>query len=103
MAVGHQTDLPKALMYLSVISRESVRIASLLAGLNELEVCLTDIGDAYLMAPTTEKCYMVAGDEFGPELKGRVLKIVWALYGLKSAGATFHAHLAAILQNVLKF
>jgi len=98
VAGGHQTDPPKALTYSSVVSRESVRIALLLAGLNELEVCLTDIGnDAYLTAPTTEKCYVVAGDEFGPELKGRVLKIVWALYRLKSAGATFHAHLAAIL------
>jgi len=90
-------------MYSSVVSRESVRIALSLAGLNELEVCLTDIGNAYLMAPTTEKCYVVAGNEFGLELKGRVLKIVWALYGLKSARAAFHTHLAAILQNVLKF
>jgi len=64
---------------------------------------LTDIGNAYLTAPTTEKCYVIAGDEFGPELKGRVLKIVRALYGLKSAGASFHAHLASILRNILRF
>jgi len=103
VAGGHRTDPPKAMTYSSVVSRESVRIALLIAGLNELEVRLTDIGNAYLTAPTTEKCYVVAGDEFGPELKGRVLKIVRALYGLKSAGASFHAHLASILRNVLKF
>jgi len=103
VAGGHQTDPPKAITYSSIVSRESVRIALLMAGLNDLEVRLTDIGNAYLTAPTAEKCYVVAGDEFGPELKGRVLKIVQALYGLKSAGASFHAHLASILQNKMGF
>ena len=86
-----------------MVSRESVRIALLLAGLNELEVRLTDIGNAYLTAATTERCYIVARDEFGPDLKGRVLKIVRALYGLKSAGASFHAHLANVLRNIMHF
>jgi hypothetical protein len=103
VAGGHRTDPPKAITYSSVVSRESVRIALLLAGLNDLEIRLTDIGNAYLTAPITEKCYVVAGDEFGPQLKGRVLKIVRALYGLKSAGAAFHAHLASILRNQLHF
>jgi len=103
VAGGHWSDPTKAMTYLSIVSRESVQIALLIAGLNELEVQLTDIGNEYLTAPTTEKCYVVAGDEFGPELKGRVLNIVRALYGLKSAGASFHAHLASILCNVLKF
>jgi len=103
VAWGHRTDLPKALAYSSIISRELVRIALLLAGLNQLEVRLTNTGNAYLTALTTEKCYVIAGDEFGPELKGRVHKIVRALYRLKSAGAAFHTHLAAILRNVLKF
>jgi len=39
---------------------------------------------------------------FGPELKSRVLKIVRALNGLKSAGASCHEHLASIMKNVLK-
>jgi len=74
-----------------------------MAALNELNVCLTDIGNAYLMAPTTEHCYIMAGDEFGPELKGRILKIIQALYGLKLAGDSFHAHLASILWHVMGF
>jgi hypothetical protein len=61
------------------------------------------VGNAPLTAPTSEKCYVVAGDEFGPDLKGRMLKIVCALYGLKSAGAAFCAHLASILRTFLKF
>ena len=103
VAGGHRTDPPKALTYSSVVSRESVRIAMLIAGLNDLDIRLADIGNAYLTAPTTEKCYVVAGDEFGPDLKGRTLKIVRALYGLKSAGAAFRAHLASILRTFLKF
>ena len=74
VAGGHRTDPPKALTYSSVVSRESVRIAMLVAGLNDLDIRLADIGNAYLTAPTTEKCYVVAGDEFRPYLKGRVLK-----------------------------
>jgi len=62
--------------YSSVVSRESMWITLFLATLNDLSVCLTDIGNAYLMAQTTECCYVVAGDEFGPELKGCILKIV---------------------------
>ena len=103
VAGGHRTDPPKALTYSSVVSRESVRIAMLVAGLNDLDIRLADIGNAYLTAPTTEKCYVVAGDEFGPDLKGRTLKIVLALYGLKSAGAAFRAHLASILRTFMQF
>jgi len=62
---GHWMDPPKAITYSSVVSRESVRIALLMAGLNDLEVRLMDIGNAYLTAPTAEKCYIMAGDKFG--------------------------------------
>jgi len=65
-------DLPKVLIYLSVVSWESVQIALFVAGLNNLEV-----ENAYLRMAFTEKCYIVAGDKFGPaDLKGRVIKIV---------------------------
>jgi hypothetical protein len=85
------------------VSRESVRLALLIAALNDLDVRLTDIKNAYLNAPITEKYYVIAGDEFGPELKGRCMKIVRALYGLKSAGAAFRAHLATILRHSMNF
>jgi hypothetical protein len=104
VAGGHRTEEPpKALTYSSVVSRESVRLALLIAALNNLDVRLTDIKNAYLNAPITEKYYVIAGDEFGPELKGRCMKIVRALYGLKSAGAAFRAHLATILRHSMNF
>jgi hypothetical protein len=38
------------------------------AGLNDLDTRLVDIENACLMAPITEQCYVVAGDEFGSDL-----------------------------------
>jgi hypothetical protein len=70
VAGGHQTDPPKALTYSSVVSRESVRFAMLVEGLNGLDIQMANIGNTYLSAPTTKKCYVIAGDEFGPKLKG---------------------------------
>ncbi len=100
---GHCTNPPKVMTYSSVFSRESMQIALFLAALNDLGVHLTDIGNTYLMAQTLECCYVVAGDEFGPELKGCILKIVRVLYRLKSAGTSFHVHLASILWHVMGF
>ena len=51
VAGGHMTDTPASLTYSSVVSRESVRIALLLAALNGLDVKTCDIGNVYLNAP----------------------------------------------------
>jgi hypothetical protein len=58
---SHWTNPPKALTYLSVVLRESVYFTMLVAGLNDLDIQMADIGNAYLNAPTTEKCYVIAG------------------------------------------
>jgi hypothetical protein len=85
---GHITDTPHAMTYASVVSRESVRIALTLAALNDLDVKMADIENAYLTAPITEKVWTVIGPEFGDDAGKRAL-IVRALYGLKSAGTAF--------------
>ena len=54
-ANGSKTDVPKSLSYSSVVSCESVRIAFLLASLNDVEVSTCDISGAYLNAPIGEK------------------------------------------------
>jgi hypothetical protein len=69
-----------------------VRIALTLAALNDLDVKMADIENAYLTAPITEKVWTVIGPEFGDDSGKRAL-IVIALYGLKSAGAAFRNHL----------
>ena len=50
-AGGHVTDAPKGLTYSSVVSRDSVRLAFLIAELNGLKVLAGDVSNAYLNAP----------------------------------------------------
>jgi hypothetical protein len=88
VAGGHTTDTPHAMKYASFVSRESVRITLTLAALNDLDVKMADIENAYLTAPINEKVWTVLGPEFGDDA-GKCALIVRALYGLKSAGATW--------------
>jgi hypothetical protein len=90
---GHTTDTPHAMAYSSVVPRESVRIALTLTALNDLDVKMADIENAYLTARITEKVWTVLGPEFGDDAGKRAL-IVRALYGLISASAAFRNHVA---------
>jgi hypothetical protein len=89
----HTVDAPSSLTYASVVSRETVRVALTLAALNDLEVKACDIQNAFLAAPCSEKIWLIAGKEFGPNAGNRAI-VVRALYGLKSAGSSFRNHLA---------
>jgi hypothetical protein len=99
VAGGHQTDPPKESVYSSVVSHDSVRLAFLIAALNDLEILSADVQNAYLNAPTKERIYTTAGPEFGQGKEGRPVMIVRALYGLRSSGARWHDHLAATLRD----
>jgi hypothetical protein len=96
---GHTTDTPHAMTYESVVSRESVKIALTLAALNDLDVKMADVKNAYLTTLITEKVWTVLGPEFGNDTVKRAL-IVRALYGLKSAGAAFINHLAECMNHL---
>ena len=87
------TEVPTAITYASVVSRELVHIAPNLAALNGLEVKTADIENAYLTAPVNEKIWCTLGPEFGSEAGKRAI-VVHSLYGLKYAGAAFCNHLA---------
>ena len=50
-AVGRATVVPPTLTYLSVVSRDSVRITLTLAVLNNMEVKTSEIQNVYLTAP----------------------------------------------------
>jgi hypothetical protein len=100
VARGHMTEVSSATMtYASVVSRESVRIALTLAALNDLEVKAADIENAYLTAPINEKIWCTLGPEFGGNAGKRAI-IVRALYGLKSAGASFRNRLADCMRHL---
>ena len=96
------TDPPTSLTYASVVSRESVRIAFLIAALKDLDILVGDIQNAYLNVPTTEKVHFIAGSEWSAN-DGRNIIIVRALYGLKSSALAWRNHLVDTLSNVMGF
>ncbi len=74
----------------------TITIALIMAALNDLNVKVGDVFNAYITAPITEKVWTVLGPEFGIEA-GKSAIIVCTLYGLKSAGAAFCVHLASLM------
>jgi hypothetical protein len=93
VAGGHMTETPGSITYSSVVSRDSVRLAFLIAELNELDVLAGDVTLAYLNAPCREKIWFEGQVENGEE-RGKVLIVTRALYGLKSSGAAWRAEFA---------
>ena len=59
----------------------------------------SDLENAYLNALCQEKIWFEGGAECGED-KGKVLVIVRALYGLKSAGSSWRATLAEVLAGL---
>ena len=103
VAGGHTTEPPNSLTYSSVMSRESVKIAFLVAALNDLDLMSCDIGNTYLNAKCRERIWFVAWAECGPDLQGCVCKLVRALYGLKSSGAAWRAMFSKFIINIMGF
>jgi hypothetical protein len=102
VAGGHMTETPNSLTYSSVVSRDSVLIAFLVAALNDLDILSCDVSNAYLNTPCREKIWFVASLEFGSR-QGQSVKVVRALYGLKSSGAAWRTFLQQSILNDLQF
>ena len=103
VAGGHMTEPTASISYASVVSRESVRIAFMLAALNGVDLKCADAQGAYLNAKCKEKITTICGPEFGDELCGRRAKIILALYGLRSSGSAWRSELAAFMMEALHF
>ena len=99
VAGGHLTPDPIESIYSGVVFIRSLRLVIFLAKLNNLEVCRADIGNAYLEAKTKEKLYVVADPEF-EELKGHILVIYKAIYGLKSSGLRWSQRIHDIMLDM---
>ncbi len=99
VAGGNHTQPPKEDIFSGVVGMDTIHLGFLLAALNKLEVCATDIGNAFLYGTTNEKVYITAGAEFG-EKCGTNLIIDKGLYGLRSSSARFHEHLSSKLRNM---
>ena len=99
---GHLTDPPLSLTYASGVTRETVRIAFLIAALNDLRILTGDIQNAYLNAYTKEKIYFRAGNEWKHN-KGRDIIITRALYRLKLSALIWRNHLADVIGNKFNY
>jgi hypothetical protein len=95
----HTTTAPSSMTYSSVVLRDSVWLAFLIAALNDIDIMSCDLENAYLNTPCQEKIWFEGGIEC-VEDQGKVCVVVRSLYGLKSARAAFRSSLAQILRDV---
>ena len=102
VAGGHLMGPPSSLTFVSVVNHKTVRIAFLIAALNDLKFLAGNMQNAYLNEYTKEKIYFRAGNEWKYN-KGRVIIITRALYGLKSSALMWRNHLANVIGNKLHF
>eukprot|EP00957_Ditylum_brightwellii_P189972 14462610-Ditylum_brightwellii.AAC.1 len=82
--------------YSSVVSRDSIRLAFIIVGLNDLDVMSCNLQNAYLNTKCKEKIWFVEGKECGEDQE-KMLVVVIALYRLRSAGASWRAALTELL------
>ena len=99
VAGGHMTKAPATITYASIVSRVTVRTALMIAALNNFEIKLGVILNAYVQAPYTEMMWTTLGPMFGKDARKSAV-IVRALYSLKSAGAAFRNHLARCMESL---
>ena len=99
---GHLTTVPASMTYSSVVSWDSVQIMFLVAALNDLDIKMCNIGNAYLNAETRERLWFAAGSKWG-DRAGYPVIIVRALYGLKSSGAEWKKTFADYIKHTLGF
>ena len=59
------TKAPATVMYSSIVFRKTVRIALMVAILNNLDVRSGNILNAYVQAPTTQKVWTTFRPKFG--------------------------------------
>ena len=86
VAGGHRNkSVPAQNTYVSVVSRDNVRLGSLIAALNDLDTLIGYIGNTYLNELSKEKIHVTIVDDmlFGPKHKCKMAVIVRAFYGLK--------------------
>ena len=94
---GHRTSNTTTTNYAGAVSRESIHILLKHAAVCRVSVKASDIRNAYLQAPTSEKHYIICGPEFCIENEGNQAVVVRALYGGKSAGSDFWHHLRSCM------
>ena len=96
---GFTTEASSSITYSSVVSRDSVRLVFTIVDLKGVDVMSCDLDNAYLNVMCRKKIWFKGGTECGED-KGKVLIVLRALYGLKSAGLSWRAALAQVLKDL---
>ena len=91
---GHLINALDNDIYSTTVKSISLKLLQVIAHKTNLEIMCGDIGNAYVNAYSNKKVYAIAGDEFGKAMKGSIVIIVWALYGLCTSSERWHACLA---------
>lgn len=94
----HKTPNLIGSIYSGMVSKKSVRITFTYVALNKLNLCASDIRNAYLQAPSSQKDYIVCWLEFGLENVGRVALIHREIYGGKVADRDYSNHLRSFMK-----
>ena len=92
-------EAPATFTYASIVSRYTVRIALMIAALNDLEIKFADILNAYVQAPDIEEVLSNLGPEFGEDAEKNAVS-VRVSYGLKSAEVAFRSLLAKCVESM---
>ena len=73
---GHCTPNPTTRNYVGVVSIESIHILLTHAAIHRVSLKASNIRNAYLQSPTSEKHYRICGPEFGIENEGKRAVII---------------------------
>ena len=93
------TNPPASLTYSSAVDRYVVRIAFALSDINDIDIWACGIGNAYINEKYREKIWAKSSTDFGNE-KEKVVKVIRALYGLKSSGTVWRAMMSETLLDL---
>jgi Reverse transcriptase (RNA-dependent DNA polymerase) len=94
-SIGHL--MKRKSNYSGSVRMDTVRIGFFIGELYGLSFCAYDSGNNLLHGKTKEKVYITAGSKFGTTFCRKHLVMNKSLYGLKTAAARFHEHLAESL------
>eukprot|EP00804_Cyclotella_cryptica_P012753 CCRYP_019200-RB/>CCRYP_019200-RB protein AED:0.43 eAED:0.49 QI:0/0/0/1/0/0/2/0/141 len=94
---GHVTKAPATLTYASVAVSRDWRIALLIAALNDIDIWAADVLNATSPRHAARKSGPLLEKSLG---RLRPQSHIRALYGLKSSGAAFRAHLAGCMREM---
>ena len=67
VAGGHMMEVPTNITYACIVSRETVRIALIIAALNDLDVKSANILNGSVQAPVTKNVQTTLGPKFGKD------------------------------------